>query len=339
MNFLITGGSGFVGSHLCKTLIKAGNTVFNLDIIKSDNAVSKDFTINILDKNSLNKVFEENKIDIIIHSCAEVPITKSKNFFKVNFDGTKNILDCFLKYKVKKLVYISSSAVYGVPKKIPICEGDIREPVENYGKSKKMGEDECLNLISRGENITIIRPRTIIGGGRLGIFSFLFEWIKSDSNIPVMNNGDNKYQFVNLEDFCDAVILSSFSSFSGDINIGSNSIDTIRNNLEKLIIKANSKSKLKNLDNFYLFKFANIFQKLNIIPLHEYHFKAYGANIFFNNEKSKNILNWSSKYSDYESLEQSYINYIDSNNDNEDQSPHKKSLKSLIIKHAPKLIF
>ena len=338
MNILITGGSGFIGTHLCKLLKSYGHTVFNLDIIKSETQVDEDFTINILDKNLLENIFKRYNIDKIIHSCAEVPITKSKNFFNVNLEGTRNILNLFLKYKVNRFVYISSSAVYGVPQKVPVVEGDPRNPAENYGKSKKLGEDECYNLISKGANICIIRPRTVIGGNRLGIFSYLFDWISSGIDVPVLNNGENIYQFVNLNDFCEAVILSCSSEFVGDLNIGSSEYDTIKNNLENLILKVQSNSKIKNLNQSVLFKIANIMQKLNLLPLQDYHFKAYGSPIYFDNSKSKKILKWSTKFSDIQSLKESYDFYLQNNKDNENISLHKKKLKNIIIKYSPKLI-
>ncbi|MBD1170935.1 NAD-dependent epimerase/dehydratase family protein [Pelagibacterales bacterium SAG-MED02] len=101
MNYLITGGSGFVGSLLCESLVEKGHKVINLDIIKPSSDSVKFYNINILNKTEVDRIFVENKIDIIIHSCAEVPITKSKDFFKVNLGGTKNIIDCFLKFKIK----------------------------------------------------------------------------------------------------------------------------------------------------------------------------------------------------------------------------------------------
>ena len=338
MNYLVTGGSGFVGSMLCDHLTRDGHNVINVDLIKSPNKLVKFYNLNILNRAELETIFLENKIDIIIHSCAEVPITKSKDFFRVNLGGTKNIIENFIKYKIKKLVYISSSAVFGVPDKIPVSEDDERRPVEQYGMSKKAGEDLCYKLIEQGHNITIVRPRTIIGGGRLGIFSLLFDWIKSNTNVPVLNNGNNIYQFVNLKDFCEATIISSRVNYIGSLNIGSNSYDTIKNNLNKLILKAGSKSKLINLDNSIFFKLAYGLQKVNIIPLQEYHFKAYGADIYFDNSKTNKILNWRSKYSDYDSLEESYFNYLNNQHSSDNKSLHSKSLKSILIKYAPKFL-
>ena len=219
-----------------------------------------------------------------------------------------------------------------------MVERDSRVPVENYGKSKKLGEDECLKLISKGHNICIIRPRTVIGGNRLGLFSYLFDWISSGIDVPVLNNGDNKYQFVNLNDFCEAVILATLNEYIGDLNIGSSKFDTIKNNLENLILQTKSKSKIKNLDQSILFKTANMMQKLNLLPLQDYHFKAYGAPIYFDNSKTKKILNWSPKFSDLDSLKESYTFFLKNFENGKKNSLHKKKLKNFIIKYSPKLI-
>ena len=338
MNYLVTGGSGFVGQSLCKNLIKKGHNVFNIDIITSNYNKIHNFQTNILNKNSLEQIFKNYKFDVIIHACAEVPVTKSKDFFLVNVDGTKNIIDLFKKYSVKKLVYISSSAVYGVPKKTPITERDKREPVENYGKSKKRGEDLCFKEMSRGSNITIIRPRTIIGGARLGIFSYLFEWIQNNIDVPILNNGHNKYQFVNIEDLVESVVISSKIDFVGDLNIGSSKFTTLRENLSELIKYAQSSSRLRNINSTYLFRFANLLQIIGILPLQDYHFKAYGAEIYFDTVKSKKVLNWASRFSDMQSFKQCYKNYF-SLDKKLVQSPHNKKLKNIFIKYSPYLIF
>jgi nucleoside-diphosphate-sugar epimerase len=338
MNYLVTGGAGFVGSSICKKLLLDGHNVFNLDIIKNKDIGVVNLPENILNFNSLEKIFNKYRFDIIIHACAEVPVTKSKNFYSVNVNGTRNIIDLFNKFPIKKLIYISSSAVYGVPKISPIREGDPRLPVEDYGKSKKQGEDLCFNNISKGKNIIIIRPRTIIGGKRLGIFSYLFDWISNDINVPVLNSGKNKYQFVNINDFSEAVILSSKIDFIGDINIGSEHFDTIENNLKKLIFYANSKSKLKNINSMRMFKFAYFLQKINLLPLQDYHFKVYGSEIYFDLSKSKKLLNWTSRYSDFESLKESYLNFFSIQTE-ENNSPHHKRLKNYAIRYAPFFIF
>ena len=97
----------------------------------------------------------------------------------------------------------------------------------------------------------IIRPRTVIGGDRLGIFSILFDWIKFGLPVPVMNNGNNLYQFVDVSDLVDPIYLMSKSNYNGPLNIGSSSYTSIKDLLQKLIIHNQSNSKIKNLDPVY----------------------------------------------------------------------------------------
>lgn len=335
MKVLVTGGSGFLGTEIIKKLLIKNFNVFNLDLIPFIEQNIKNYQIDILDYDNLENIFKENKFDIVIHSCAKVPISKSKKtFHQINVNGTKNVLELSKKYNVKRFVYISSSAVYGVPKIIPIKEDDPREPVESYGLSKKNGEDLCLNEIDN-ISIGIIRPRTVIGKDRLGIFSILFEWVRLNLPVPVINNGENFYQFIDIDDLVEAICLMAVSDYRGAINIGSKSYITIRELLEKLIKTNSSKSKIKNLDSNIIFKLLKFCIKYKIVPLQDYHYLAYGKNIYFDTTLSKEKLNWESKISNFDSIQSSYKNFINKESiDYKNKAVHKKPLKSYLLKYA-----
>lgn len=339
MNVLVTGGSGFLGTEIIKKLISRKYNVYNLDLIESNLHNVKNFKINILDIKSIKKLFQDFSFDLIIHSCAKVPISATKQtFHEINVNGTKNILNFSIKHKVKRFVYISSSAVYGVPKKVPIKEDDPREPIEPYGLSKKIGEDICMDQM-QNISLAIVRPRTVIGSDRLGIFSILFEWIKNGSKVPVLNNGKNLYQFIDVEELADAIVLTSLSNYVGSLNIGSDKFSSIRDLLENLIKKNKSNSKIKNLDSNFMFRVLKFMIKYKFVPLKEYHYLAYGKNIYFDTSLSKKILNWDSKISNLDSLQNSYQNFLNSSQLNSNNvATHKKLIKSFILRHASKLL-
>ena len=336
MNYLITGGSGYLGSELIKTLDSENNNIINIDIIPSENQNSKNYNIDILDEKSVEEIFKNNKIDCIIHNLAKVPLAKNKKIFKkVNIKATEIILKFFNKFKIKKLIFISSSAVYGVPLHSPITESTAREPAEPYGESKKISEDLCFDEIKKGKNIIILRPRTIIGLNRFGIFSILFDWIKNDLPIPVFSNGLNFYQFVDIRDLSEAVKLSSVSDYTGAINIGSSDVKRIIEILNFLKTKFNSKSKIKNVDNSIIIKIGFIFQKLGLIPLHDYHFKVYGKDVYFDIEHSNKVLNWKPKYSTFNSFEDSYNHFLkEDKKDEKNKSLHQKKIKNFLMKYV-----
>lgn len=336
MNCIVTGGSGYLGSALINHLLSKSFSIKNFDKINNENTNVEFIEGDITNLESLEKITKNT--DIIYHCVAKVPITKNKSDFQnVNLFGTENLLKAALKNKVKKLIYVSSSAVFGIPKKTPILENDERNPIEPYGQSKKDGEDLCFEYMKQGLDITIIRPRTILGSDRLGIFSILFDWISENKNVPVINNGQNLYQFVDIRDLNEAIFKASLLKGSNVFNIGAEEYTTIRNVVNSCIVYAKSTSEIKNIDNNYLFIIANLISKTRLIPLQDYHFKVYGESVYFDISKSNKILNWKPKFSNKESIINSYQNFIDNKNNkifSNNMSPHNSLLKKGLLKYV-----
>ena len=179
---LITGGSGYFGETLTKKLLSLGFDCYIFDL----NMPSKDLIKNVKYLNGDIRDFEKvnyacKNADIIFHNVAQVPIAKNKHLFQsVNNIGTKNILEAAKKNKCEHFIYTSSSAIYGVPIKNPVNEQTRPNPVEAYGKAKLLGELSCKDY-NKDFRVSIIRPRTILGGGRLGIFSNIVRMDLSES--------------------------------------------------------------------------------------------------------------------------------------------------------------
>jgi nucleoside-diphosphate-sugar epimerase len=337
MNCLVTGGSGYLGSSLIKYILPKVTSVTNFDIIESSEHF-KDVKFVKGDILNFDNIKDSTKnIDIIYHNIAKVPITKNKNqFTKVNEIGTRNLLKAAQLNNVKKIVYISSSAVFGIPTKVPVYENDKRNPIEAYGQSKKNAEDICFDYIKQGLDVSIIRPRTILGENRLGIFSILFEWVSMSKNIPILSNGENIYQFIHIDDLNDAIYKSSLLAGSDIFNIGAEEFGTMRNTIESLIIHTGSKSIIKNIDNNFFLKAAYFLSKVNLIPLQEYHFKVYGKSVYFDINKAKSTLNWTPKFSNTSSIIASYDNYLltKKNLKKNNHSPHNSILKKGLLEYA-----
>lgn len=336
MNFLISGGSGYLGSQIISYLLKNNMKVVNCDIVNGINYKNENYKFIKCDITKFNKnILYENNIDKVIHCTAKVPITKNKKkFLDTNSYGTKKILDASLETEINSFVYVSSSAVYGIPDKTPITENDDRNPVEEYGLSKKLGEDECFKHMYKSKtNIKIIRPRTIMGGDRLGIFSMLFWWIKNNQPIPVLNDGNNLYQFIDIKDLVEVIYKCSLKNISGDFNIGSEKFNSIRDNISYLIEYANSKSIIKNInEKSFIFKTAKKVCEFGIIPLQKYHFEVYGKNVFFDIDKAKKEFNWVPRVSNYESFKESYDLFVNIDQKKTNYSPHKTVMKNFLLK-------
>lgn len=207
---LVTGGSGYFGSLLVNKLLEKGISCSILDMIDAPDRPTdvKLFQCDIRDAEAVNMACQG--IEVVYHSVAQVPLAKNKELFdSVNIQGTENVLAAALANRVKKIVHISSSSIFGVPEKNPVTETDQPKPLEAYGKAKLEGEYLCKKYIDQGLDVSIVRPRTMLGHGRLGIFQILFEWIRQGYNVPVLGKGNNLYQFVHSDDLAEACILAA----------------------------------------------------------------------------------------------------------------------------------
>jgi nucleoside-diphosphate-sugar epimerase len=332
---LITGGSGYFGSLLLKKLSDKGYICKIFDLVDAeDRPKNIEFIMgDIRDFNSINAAARD--IDTVFHNVAQVPLAKNNKLFdSVNVLGTENILKASLCNQVNKVIYTSSSAVFGIPKANPVNELTIPTPMEEYGKAKYSGEIICEKYQNQGVDVTIIRPRTILGLGRLGIFQILFEWIREGYNIPVLGAGDNLYQFVHAEDLAEVCYLASLKKGSSVYNCGADNFGTMKQSLEALCNYANTGSKVKSIPKNLTIIGMRLTSFFGLSPLGAYHSLMYGETMYFDNKKVKAELDWSPKYSNIDMLIESYDWYLNNRHkisEIENASPHRSRVKQKIL--------
>lgn len=341
---LITGGSGYFGEVLVKKLLERGNECRILDINAPDKSIFNDVNFINADIRDFDAVRDACKnIDFVFHNVAQVPLAKNKKLFdSVNITGSKNIIDACIKEGVEHLSYTSSSAIYGVPENNPVSEQTQPWPMESYGFAKLKGELLCKNVENNILPISIIRPRTILGAGRLGIFQILFEWIYQNYNVPVFDGGNNQYQFIHAKDLADACISAAEIGNSETYNIGASEFGTMNELLSFLIKSVNSESHVKSLNSNLVIPFMKIFSTLRLSPLGPYHAMMYGKSMYFDTQKAQRELNWKPKYSNNMMVLESYKNYIWSRNEilqnNLVKSKHKSYVKQGILSLVGRLL-
>ena len=145
--------------------------------------------------------------DVLVHAAAALPIQVTRDAIRsVNVEGTAVTLGAALEAGVRRVVVISSTAAYGVPKTHPIDEDDPLVGVGHYGASKIEAEELCAAFGRRGLDTVIVRPKTFVGPERLGVFEILFDWIREGRRIPILGDGTNRYQLLAVEDLVEAVV-------------------------------------------------------------------------------------------------------------------------------------
>jgi len=332
----VTGAAGFLGSQIVDKLYAMGER----DIIAFDILPCQDLPEgvvgvqgSVLDRDLLMRCTEG--VDYVHHNAALVPLTKSgRDFYAVNVIGTRNVIDCCRAHGVKKLIHMSSSAIYGLPADMPITEKTGYAPIEVYGQSKLDGEKEVWKYMQEGGRAACIRPRTIIGGkSRLGIFQILFEWISENINIYVIGKGDNLFQFVHVDDLIDASIKAAFSDAEGLYNIGAARYGTLRGDLEALCRHAGTGSRVKSLPVGLTKLGLYIMDKARLSPLAPWHYLTYHKPFVFDISKAQRELGWQPRFGNQESLIESYEWYLENRQAmRQANSAHKKPVQQKILK-------
>ena len=187
MNILVTGGAGYIGSHTCVLLLEAGYDVIVLDNLDNSCEISlekvkeitgkdlKFYKTDLLDYEGTEKVFQENKIDAVIHFAGLKAVGESVQiplrYYHNNITGTLNLCDIMSKHNVKNLVFSSSATVYGDPHTVPIKEDFPLHATNPYGRTKLMIEEILRDLyVSDNEwNIAILRYFNPVGAHESGL--------------------------------------------------------------------------------------------------------------------------------------------------------------------------
>lgn len=323
MKVLITGGAGFLGFHLAKYFSGKKYQVYLVDIQSPDKKEypksSVFYKADIRDKKSILKIFKSVKPDYIVHAAAALPLADPDTIFSVNIRGTGNVLYSAKITGAKRFIYISSTAVYGVPAKHPIVESDERVGVGPYGQSKIDAENLCFDYLERGLDVTIIRPKTFLGTHRLGVFEILFDWIHDGKKIPVIGDGNNRYQLLEVTDLAEAIYLflkrsllpeKKRSNLNGAFNIGAEKFTTVKGDFQIFFKKVKSKSRILTTPSAVVKKALWIFEKLHLSPLYQWVYDTADKDSFVSIDKLMSTLNWRPKYSNADSLTKAYLWYL-----------------------------
>jgi nucleoside-diphosphate-sugar epimerase len=309
---LVTGGSGYFGSLLVSRLLERGERVRVLDLNDSDDRPTQVELVqgDIRDPDVVRRACAG--VDVAHHNVAQVPLARNRSLFEsVNVGGTRVLLEACADTGVPKLVHTSSSAIFGIPRQNPVTEETEPSPVEAYGRAKLDAEHLCRASASQGLDVSIVRPRTILGHGRLGIFSLLFDWIAAGVDVFTLGPGDNRYQFVHASDLADACILAAARPGPRIYNIGAGQFGTMRDALEGLIRHAGSSSRVHSLPMRPAAAAMALASRAGLAPFAPYHWIMYGRSLWFDTQRAEAELGWRSRYSTEAMLAESYDWYLE----------------------------
>ncbi len=228
MKILVTGGAGFIGSHIVQRLLKRGDEVVIVDNINPyyDPALKRArlarlceganlYEIDIADFDALEKVFKAHSFDLIYHIAAQAGVRYSLShpevYERTNVVGTENVLKLASTHGKPPIIFASSSSVYGDVKATTFTEDEIGISLSPYAETKQKGENLCEKYAKEcGMNVTVLRFFTVYGPwGRPDMAPMLFtEKIVRHEPIELFNEGDMKRDFTYIDDIVDGCILA-----------------------------------------------------------------------------------------------------------------------------------
>ncbi|PWW31926.1 UDP-glucose 4-epimerase [Cytobacillus oceanisediminis] len=252
---LVTGGAGFIGSHIVDELLKKNYEVAVIDNLSTGKRahLPDDISfhqIDIIDIDHVENVFSKEQPDILIHLAAQISVTDSikapYNDGNINILATINLLECSKKYRVNKIVFASSAAVYGYSESLPILESAALNPLSFYGLSKMCAE-EYIRLYSELYSLsyTILRFSNVYGErqnsqGEAGVISIFINQALNKEPATIFGDGKQTRDFIYVKDVVAANVAAIENSLSGTFNISSNSRTAVNEVLSTIEMVTNT---------------------------------------------------------------------------------------------------
>jgi len=315
---VIIGGDGFVGRHLARDLAAAGEEVVVADIVKSPHDIYRTVSHVVVDVTDAEAVAQLpiDADDAVYNLSAKMlsPIqVRAKRhafFWPVNYHGTENILRAMRRRGASRLVHFTTDMVYGHTYVAPQTEDHPAAPLGEYGKSKLATEDLARAYRAEGFDISIFRPRLIIGPGRLGILSKLFKLIDHHLPVPMIGGGRNPYQFISVFDCASAAALAWKAGFpNSEYNLGSDNPPSVRALLGRLIKEAGSRSFLLPTPAPLVKLTLNLLDRINLPIMDPEQYLIADEYCLLDTSRARRELGWQPRFDDTDMLLAAYREY------------------------------
>jgi len=313
--YLLTGGAGFLGINLARYLLARGHAVTSLDVADFDyperdrvRAIAGD----IRDRAAVERALEG--AHIVVHCAAALPLYPPAEIYGVDIDGTRTVIEAAHARGVERFIHISSTAVYGIPDHHPLVETDPLRGVGPYGQAKVLAEGICFSYRNRGMCVPIIRPKSFVGPERLGVFALLYDWASDGHGFPMIGGGNNRYQFLDVEDLCDAIYLTATldpALASDTFNIGAKVFTTMGQDYQAVLDYAGFGKRVRGLPAAPVIWTLRALEKLRLSPLYRWVYETAATDSFVSIEKAERVLGFAPKHSNEDALIRNYQWYLD----------------------------
>lgn len=312
--YFITGGAGFLGINFVRYALQQGCSVVSYDLEPFSYPEAKDITEivgDIRDFDSLKKAMQG--CDVVVHTAAALPLYSTDDIRSTDIIGTKNVLQAALELGIQRVVHVSSTAVYGIPDHHPLNEDDPVNGVGEYGKAKIAAETLCQEYREKGLIIPIIRPKSFVGPERLGVFALFYDWAADGRGFPMIGDGSNRYQLLDVEDLCDAIHRAATlpaEKVQDTFNIGAEDFTTMKEDYQAVLDHAGFGKKISGFPAAPMIWTLRILEFFKLSPLYKWVYETASKDSFVSIDRAKEKLGWQPRYSNKDALIRNYDWYL-----------------------------
>lgn len=303
MRWLVTGGAGFLGINLIRHLLARGDQVTSLDREPFDYPERpriRELRGDIRDRRAVADAAEH--CDVVVHAAAALPLYPPDEIHSIDVEGTRTVLEAT---GARRVVHISSTAVYGVPDHHPLVEADPMSGVGPYGTAKVEAEHVCIAARQAGREVPILRPKSFVGPERLGVFALLYEWAREGRDFPILGRGANRYQLLDVEDLCTAIVAAGTlpaARANDTFNVGAAEFTTLREDFQAVLDAAGHGRRIRSLPIGPALWALRGLERAGLSPLYPWIYETVTEDSFVSIDRARAQLDWTPRHSNKAAL-------------------------------------
>lgn len=315
MKVFITGISGFLSINLVRYLIQHGyEDIAGIDLVEFDYPEKERIQFTQGDIRDLAALKASMQgADMVVHTAAALPLYTPEEIYSTDIEGTRNVLTAAKELGVQRVVYISSTAVYGVPDHHPLYETDPMIGVGPYGEAKVKAESLCEEARAVGQCVPVLRPKSFVGPERLGVFAIFYDWASDGHHFPMIGSGKNRYQLLDVEDLCQAILACLTldpQKVNATFNIGAKEYTTMREDYQAVLDEAAFGKRIIPFPAGPVILALKILELLKLSPLYPWIYETASKDSFVSIDKAMQELSFNPQYSNKQALLRNYRWYL-----------------------------
>lgn len=315
MRSLVTGSSGLLGGCLVERLRARGGPLRLLDMVPPPGGVPAGAEFVQVDMRDAAAVAAACRdVDVVYHLAAGQRMKpqfggmSEQDIFDMNLAAVRHVLAGARAGGVRKVVHLSSSGVYGIPRTVPVGEDHPQQPLGAYGHSKIAAERLCEAALAAGLDVTMMRPMSLFGPGMTGVFALLFEWVRLGKNVYLLGSGRNRVQMVSAWDVADACVLAAErpESRGAVLNLGSAEVVSVREQVAALIAHAGSRSRIVPIPSVLLRNAGRALNVVGLSPIVPEHYLLADSTFVLDITRARTVLGWEPRFSNVQLMIDAY---------------------------------